>query len=351
MKISLFTIWHVKNYGAEMQTYSTVKILEELGHDVEVVSFYLSDIQNKTIKSKVIQLISRMTKETYKFERFWKNRIPSSKRYKTLKSILDNPPESDAYIVGSDQVWNPEITKDALALFLLEFGNCNIRRISYASSFGRMNWNNDNDFCQRIVQSLSTFHSVSVRESSSVKMLNSISDIQAENVLDPTLLFEGYPELTGKNTLENETLVYYPLIDNPKMEKLCFLIAKQRGLNYININNKKYLYRKIVWNRPSTEEWIRSIAKSSFVITPSFHGLAFSLIYKKQFIIVAEDLKKTVRITDLLEQLGLSDRFFTNVDDVLKSNVLNTPIDYTIVSNKLEKLRKKSIDFLRSSLS
>ena len=351
MKISLVTIWHVKNYGAEMQTYSTVRILEELGHDVEVISFYLSDLQAKTIKHKAIQLISKLTKETYKFRRFWKNRIPSSKRYKTLKSILDNPPESDVYIVGSDQVWNPEITKDALALFLLELGNRNIRRIAYASSFGRINWSNDNDFCQRIVQTLSTFHSVSVRESSSVEMLNKKCGIQSENVLDPTLLFAGYPELIGKNTKENGTLAYYPLIDNPKMEKLCYLIAKQRGLKCININNKKYLYRKIVWNRPSTEEWIRSIAKSSFVITPSFHGLAFSLIYKKQFIIVAEDFKRTTRITDLLEQLGLRDRFFTNVDDVLKSNVLNTPIDYTIVSNKLEKLRNKSIDFLRSSLS
>lgn len=348
MKIGLLTIWREKNFGAEMQAYATIKALQNLGHDVEMIDFRLSDIAHPTIKQRIIKILTYITKEDFKFRKFWKNHIPKGYHYKKPEELKCNPPKVDLLLVGSDQVWNPSITKEKALTYFLDFGETGVRKASYASSFGESEWLQSKQMTENVAELLGRFSLLSCRETSGVEILKNTFRQDASTVLDPTLLHTEYPELTGK--LQNRrTLVFYPLSPFPELETFCKETAAKLGLDYVDANHKNYLIRKIVWDRPGVEEWVRTIAEAELVITPSFHGLAFSLIYHRQFVIVLspEGKKRSTRLTSLLVQLGLEDRLFTSVEDVVKSNVLSRKINYEDVDKKLTELRSQSYNYLK----
>lgn len=351
MKIVLLTIWRVKNYGAELQAYATIKALKELGCTVKIIDYRLNELSFPTFKQRIIGLLNSLTLDTYKFNVFWEKYFPATKHYHSLKDLQKESPQADVYLVGSDQVWNPEITKDKISTYFLNFGNDSVRRISYASSFGISVWNMDSKFTVTIQNLLNRFETLSSREKSGVSILKDTFHLEATHVLDPTLLYDDYTELIGKVIPQN-TLVYYPLSPFPELESFSMNLAKDLNLYYRNINKKSYLVRKIVWNRLSIGKWIKSIAESSFVVTPSFHGLAFSLIYKRQFAIVQniKDKNRSSRITDLLNALGLSDRYFTSVEELSNSRVWEKHINYQDVSKRISSLREQSWLFLKSVL-
>ena len=193
---------------------------------------------------------------------------------------------------------------------------------------------------------------VSCREQSGVKLLNDVFGVDAVNVLDPTLLHKSYPELTGE-IIETNTLAFYPLSGYPGLESFCRELASLQGLEFVNVNKKTYMIRRIAWDRPGVEEWVKSIAGARLVVTPSFHGLAFSLIYHRQFVVVQNENGGAVstRIKSLLNLLGLEDRFFTSIDQLRHSDILSKEIDYEAVDARLERLRKESNDYLRKLLT
>ena len=252
MILALLTIWHEKNYGAELQVYATVKILKELGHTVKLIDLRLSDIKEQNFKGKIADFISKYSPENQKFNRFWE-RIECDKiRYQSVKELQNNPPMADAYIVGSDQVWNPDITKKYANLFFLDFGADIIRRISYASSFGVESWQH-NDCTDKVASLLQRFSYLSCRESSGVKILREVFHRQAEHVLDPTLLFSDYSEFV-KSLHEQRTLVYYPLSKDTELEDYSLNLALKLGLRAVNNNDKKLLFNKLVWDRIGIED-------------------------------------------------------------------------------------------------
>lgn len=351
MKIALLTIWHCGNYGAELQAYATYRALSELGHSVSIIDFRENETENKNIKSRIARLINRSTITNLKFTLFWHKYLPKKTcHYKTIKDLIKNPPNADVYIVGSDQVWNYNITKQRAAAYFLSFGNNSIRRMSFASSFGIRSWNATPDFTQKVQEWLNNFEAISCREKSGIEILNNVFNLKATQVLDPTLLFNDYSELLHKKPSTKKTLVYYPLSENPDMEKFAIDLAKQLNLKFKNINKGLKLTRTIVINKLSIQKWIKSIAEAQLVITPSFHGLAFSLVFHKQFIIISNNINqdRNVRMTDLLDTLNLNNRYFSNIKDVQDIKPWEEHIDYKIVDKKLNELRKLTRDYLKN---
>lgn len=348
MKVALLTIWHDGNYGAEMQAYATIKALRHLGHNVEMINIRLSDKNRKSVNGYIGSIISRFGPSYRKFNRFWTKYIPTTKRYRTIEEIQKNPPIADIYMVGSDQVWNPKLTGAFYSLYFLNFGKKHIRKVSYASSFGTDCWNH-HIYTDVVKSHLKQFFAISCREANGVNILNEVFDVKAEMVLDPTLLFEGYPELIG-DISEQSTLVYYPLSVFPELAKFATKIAEQLGLNAVNANWRKYLYRGIEWDRNSIQNWIRDIAQASFVITPSFHGLAFSLIYHRQFAVIVKNKALSNRITNLLNLLGLEDRLFDTLEELEQSKPWTHPINYEVVEKKISEMRINSFNYLVNSL-
>ncbi len=343
MQIALFTIWHVKNYGAELQTYATIRALEALGHTVTVIDYRP---YNKNIKQKIANIIINLTPAHYNFIKFWAKYISNKTiRYNSLKQLRERPPKADMYIVGSDQVWNIDITKEHYLAYFLDFGDISIPKISYASSIGENNWKWTN-LTNIIKSKLDKFRNISCRESTGVKILKEQFDIEAELVLDPTLLHTSYPELTGA-VHERNTLVYYPLNkydDEFKYRNL----ARELNLIYLNTNKRKMISRTIAWSRTSIIDWVKNIASAKFVVTPSFHGLAFSLIYHRQFAIIGTNSSRNSRISDLLNSLGIADRYFDSFEKFYESKIWEYPIDYQLIDYRLNILRDKSWHYLEN---
>lgn len=349
MKIALLTIWHDGNFGAELQAYATIKILRSLGHEVKMIDIRLLDQVKPNIKLLVGSLFSSWGPARRKLEQFWKENIPTTRRYKSLRQLQTFPPDADVYLVGSDQVWNPGITQSFSLVFFLNFGSPNIKRVSYASSFGIAKWNYP-ALETEVRQLLQNFNSVSCRESSGVSILKNTFSVDAENVLDPTLLFDNYLELTGEMK-ETNKLVYYPLHDFPELESYCMELGEKLGVTVENANWNKYLYGNIIWDRNSIEGWIRSIGQAKFVITSSFHGVAMCLIYHRQFAIIVREKKKATRIASLLRLLGIEDRMFDSLQELDAAEPWKKNIDFDPIDARLSNLRLHSIYYLSRALT
>lgn len=349
MKISLLTIWHEQNYGAELQAYATIKLLKSFGHDVSMINIRLADFYEINLNGYIAKYLSIFTPAGLKFARFWRKYIPLSRRYRSIEELYKNPPLSDLYVVGSDQVWNPDITGKMKMLFFLDFGPDNVKRISFASSFGTSDWFHD-ELTINVENQLRRFAALTCRENSGVQILKNRFGVDAVNVLDPTLMLGDYSELIGHVKENKRTLVYYPLDDDTELHDYAKNLSCKLGLTLLNNNHRSYILGKLVWNRVGIETWIKNIAQAQFVITRSFHGLVFSLIYKRQFAIISSPNGRNARILDLLSQLNLSNRFFESFEELDQAQPWADLINYDEVTPILEKLRKHSIDTIVSIL-
>lgn len=349
MKIALLTIWHVGNYGAEMQAYATCRVLKELGHEVTLIDFRNPYSSKNSIKQKFANILGLFTISYLKFKHFWSRYLPEKTcYYHSLSELKKHPPQADMYLVGSDQVWNPEIAKENIEAYFLNFGSPMVKRAAYASSFGTSSWSGMQQITDMARTSLKRFQKISCRESSGTKLLHDVFGVDSTTVLDPTLLLDGYPELTGEIE-DRRTLVFYPLWRDAELENFSLNLSRELNLEFINNNKMVMLTNSIPFNRLSVENWVRNIAEASFVITRSFHGLAFSLIYQKQFIII-NDSDRNVRIKDLLHALNLESRLFKTIDDVKSRKPWLQKINYEDVNIRLNSLRIKSIDYLKQML-
>lgn len=348
MKIALLTIWHVENYGAELQTYATVKALKQLNFDVEVIDFRLSDESKKSLLGRIASVIQIVSPLKFKFNRFWKKYIPSSRRYKTSSDLMENPPIADIYMVGSDQVWNPDITQTRAKNYFLNFGSREIKRVSYASSFGVSEWMHA-DLYEDVKSLLMNFDHVTCREDLGVKLLRNQFGVDAINVVDPTLLFVSYPEFV-ELPKEKNNLVFYPLSEDSGLEILSQKVAAILDLNIVNNNKVSKLFGRTVWNRNSIEEWVKNIAESKFVITRSFHGLIFSLLYNKQFALLKIRNGRNSRVENLLGKIGLEDRMYDTPEALLNDEPWKRQIDYSVVNSRVANLREQSWNVLKTML-
>lgn len=348
MRIALLTIWHERNYGAEMQAYATVKFLTSMGHEVKMIDIRLSDRNKRNLKNRIVDLIESFGPCNRKFERFWRQNIPTTRRYKSIEEIQQNPPDADIYLVGSDQVWNPQITGRFQNLYFLNFGNPSVKRISYASSFGQNEVSYTDE--EQIKYLLNRFSGISCRESSGVDLLQSKFKINAQQVLDPCFLNNSYSEFIS-DTSCNGTLCYYPLSNDLELESYSLRLARTLGLKPINMNRSVKLLKKIVWDRPSIEDWLNNIAHSNFVITRSFHGIVISLILRKQFAVLTSRNQRTTRLESLLKLIGLEERLYMSIDDLNYGKPWNNLIDYNVVTKKINDLRADSIKLFNEMIN
>lgn len=348
MKIALLTIWREKNYGAELQAYATIKVLQQLGHDVEMIDIRLSDCSHLNWKGHIGRFISQLGPSHKKFCSFWEKHIPTTRRYKSIKELQVNPPKADIYIVGSDQVWNPEITKEFATLYFLNFGDKKVKRISYASSFGTDKWNFPN-LKEEVKNLLNRFNHVTCREDSGVRILEEEFGVIADHVIDPTLLLENYSDLIGQAT-ERNILVYYPLTTDSELEAYSLNLAKELNLKAVNNKFSTTVLGFAEWKRVSIAEWVKNIAEAKFVVTRSFHGMVFSILHKRQFAVLAGKHGRSTRLTSLLRILGIEDRFFNSIEEMNDAKPWEKEIDYTNVYPKLMEIRKQSINVLKKNI-
>lgn len=377
MRIGIFTLPLHTNYGGILQAYALQTVLERMGHEVVVFDSPLRKFKlpiwkkplcysKRIIKRYILQEKGTLiNKEKIDFEKeryFRKNTQPFINahihRYvvRKLEDIKKN--DIDAIVVGSDQIWrmlyfkSMWFTKRAANAFLAFTAGWNIKRIAYAASFG----NNTPEIPEREIEdcrkAISSFDAVSVREESGVEICKRLFGIDAQWVLDPTMLLssDDYIKLIGGNMGQSRstgTLMSYVLDENSDVSELRATIAKGKKLR-INITN--IAVNRIGQNdliaQPPVENWLQSFLDADFVINDSFHACVFSILFHKQFIVYGNKDRGMERFTSLLGMFGLQDRLVTS-----SSEYKPLPdIDYDKVDRILNEKRQETMSFLESSL-
>ena len=344
MKIGLLTYHHSMNYGAVLQTYATCRALEELGHEVELIDFRQPEKPSNWWLPFYFKVKA--------FERFkTKYYAPYSDYISSMIELENKQFDYDCLMVGSDQTWNPNINQERRMAYFLSWASEKYKKLSYASSLGVSEWPKRYlDDIPIIKEALSRFSAVSVREQTGRKLLKETFGIESTVVLDPTLLHRDYSELIGDISMTDDVICCLLHRSPSQLEKVRELDAcigkKAKVISTIRpIHGFKYIYP------PSIESWLRYIACARLVITDSFHGVAFSLIFQKEFVVITPDTGKNSRLKDILDTLNLSDRYYLDCAKIDYAQIVASRIDYNKVNNILQKERDVSWTFLRENLS
>ena len=346
MKVSFITYHDEDNYGAILQAYATYKILNELGYDAEIINLHMPHEQ--TIVSKFVFALRRFRHNAFRKKYFTK----TTRIYTTLEELRKDPPKSDCYIVGSDQTWNPEISKEYALAYFLDFGRDDIRRISYAASIGLSNWE-ESPYAptEKVKSLLKKYHRILVREDRAVEICKDVFGVEAQQVVDPVLLFPNYPEFTGEYKVEAGKMVVYKLIKNMDFYNKSELIANAFNMHRVSVGSVRRIKGAKCPYPQSVDKWVKQFATAELVFTDSFHGTIISLLYHKPFVIYMGDPKRVGRLYSILSAVGLEDRICTfehSLEHLL--DVAKRPVDWEAVDRKIEVMRKHSINLLKEAL-
>ena len=363
MKIGILTFHYGNNYGGLLQTFALCEILKEIGHQPIIIN-RLPNKKKKSLLKHLKNLNHALFKNyIYKaFQNFRDEQLqPQTQIIYDDDKINAISMQFDAVIVGSDQVWRMNYTNVGFNYFL-DFVPKEIKKIAYAASFGKENFDGDNATKLKIEKLLKRFTAISVREDSGLSICKTQFNIDAVHLIDPTLLLsaDDYQTLIEEkvNYKESKFLAYYFLDSNDTKLKLIARASEYMELNMKNISYssiypysiKQLLiqYKRLKYT--SFSDWLNNIKNSKFVITDSFHGVAFSIIFGKQFICIANQQRGLARMNSLLRLLGLMDRLIYD-DDQLNYNFKSLlPIDYNRINSIIFNEKVKAIDFLKNAL-
>lgn len=360
MKIDILTIHFGVNYGSALQSYALSKVLEDLENEVEIINYIPKRYNYWVIAKKnkynfgliIAYYIIKFPFIYYQrkvFNRFLKENLKMTKCYHTPNEIKENIPFADVYFVGSDQIWNFDYNDYNDMSYFLDFLNKDKVKISYAASIGKEKITTlENKVLKKY---LKEFNYISVREDSAKNILGKIN-IKAEHVLDPTMLLtreEWSTKFKGKLPYKNYLLVY--VMDNQYKNLIDFAekVAIEKKLKIVVITFRKTKDKRVdkEYILKSPFEFINLLDKSKFIVTNSFHGVAFSINFSKQFVAIGKE-KYNTRIKSLLNVFDLKSRYISKK----KNNTVNfnENINYEKVNKIMKINRKISKDFILNSI-
>lgn len=367
MKIAILTLPLHTNYGGILQAYALQTILKRMGNDVYVIEkkrkplslpiYKIPFSYGKRIIKNLIgrrfpiffeQKVNRERPIIQQYTDEFIHKYIHLKQYNTFSDIL--PSEYDAFVVGSDQVWRPKyFGANQMRNAYLQFTESwNVKRLAYAASFGTENWEytpKQTEECSRLAK---LFNAISVREDSGVKLCKKYLGVDAQHVLDPTMLLDkqDYINLfeTAHTPQSKGNLLYYILDETEEKKEILKSIVDEKKLNPFNVKSNSDDISSPISERiqPPLEQWLRGFYDADFIFTDSFHACVFSILFRKQFIFYGNEKRGMARFKSLLTTLGLGSRMVTSTNDI--DNL--EKIDYNEVYKKLGKLREHSLLFL-----
>jgi len=356
MKIGIVTHFNAPNYGAMLQAYALQTHLQARGHGV--VFF---DNVIRVEKYTTGQLFSPLSLKSFRtklarnmdiemFQRF-QHHFATTQRYDYISSVLPNPPDCDCFIVGSDQVWNVDIHQQHLQLVFLDAFPSKALRVAYAASFGRPV---PDKVRAEIGGYLKNFSAISVREKNAVEWVRELSGKEAEWVCDPTLLCESeqYDALLPESPADVEAPYVFSYLLVPVKRHPTKAVAKHLGIKRVKTHLRGGAMMFGVQAKIGIEEWLQRIKRASLVITNSYHGTLFAIIYKKPFLTLplkGDWESRNDRIFSVLGKLGLENRIYDASNPAALPSALDSPIDWDDVRRRLAAWRKKTDAFFHGA--
>lgn len=364
MRIVILTLPSRVNFGGILQCYALQTVLERMGHDVSVLSSPVYSIPQRV---RGLLFIKRWVKHylLHWESEFYKNMTESEiiGQY-TLSFInkhihilevdkLSDLPERDfdAIVVGSDQIWRPayyQPISDAFLKFAKDWTH--IKRIAYAASFGTDKWEYTLEETRECGALLKRFDAVSVREYSAIGLCKEHFNVQAIQLLDPTLLLSknDYLSIDGvENAPKHQgELFCYILDETQEKQQWINFLCNKKGWHPFRANNphvdKAIHFEKRI--QQPLESWLAGFRDAKFVVTDSFHGCVFSILFNKPFVAIGNAERGMSRFNSLLALFQLEDRLLLSepIDAIA-----DRPIHWERVNRILDEERKKAFLFLK----
>lgn len=356
--IGLLTLQYADNYGAVLQAYALQKKIGDLGYACEYINFFPNPRAAARVRKpaalfrRALRLLhpiklKRVLHRRNAFAAFRKKHLHISGKIYRGDSAMHVFFPYDGYIVGSDQVWNFKITNASKA-YLLDFVPKGIRKSSYASSFGLSNLGDEKTLFGEL---LSSFDDLSVREATGADIINDITGRKAVRCLDPTMLLKRseWSAVAAAEPSSQKYVLIYAMTDTPSLVSAARTAAKKLSCKKIISIGLKESYRGIsALNSASPEQWLGCIMNAEAVITNSFHGTAFSIVFQRNFFIeyLPETWEVNSRLKDIVSLLKLEERIVAN------GCIQNVQIpNYDEINILLDAEREKSIEYLKGVCS
>lgn len=369
MKIGILTFHNAHNYGAVLQAYALREKLRTMGHDAQIINycnekvtaaypkvlkpvFCKRDVLPTHWKANVLKIVNAFYGQKHwqeqweAFDKFIREVILEGNTKVVTKEELATL-DIDMFVLGSDQIWESYITGGLDSAYLGDFGT-KAKVISYAASLhgGRIPEQEKDVF----VEKFKNFYRISTREEKLAEHVRELTGREVVTVVDPTLLLqaENYSALVDKQveTPKERYAFAYFVMEDPALSACVERIKKEQNMKVIEL----HYYRTVEFGgedqfaNMGPAEFLTFIKNAEFVVTNSFHGTVFSLLYHKLFYAV---YKKNSRIENLLTFIKKKER---HIEDE-KGLDLTATIDYSEVDGLLQSYREQSVKYLEEALS
>lgn len=328
-KTYIQNFWYVNNYGACLTAYALYRLLEE--------NDYTPTLIDRSSDKEAI---------TYKFTNFIKKYC---NRTKTINSYIDSYDinnDKSVFITGSDQVFRPKFAQSHLSEFLLDFTNIYSKKIAFSASFGvskeQFIAETDTKTIERMKHLLKGFDYISIREKAGVKICKELFDIDAEWIIDPVFMID-------KSNYEN-------ISKNSNLDSTGKIVSYIFGKN--KTNTKLFNHLKNTYNTDvielldipmNIENWLNAIKNCKLLISNSFHGICFAIIFNKPFICLGKETEAPDRFDSLFELLGIENKCVNSINEIYEKDCIFN-IDYEKVNKKIKQEAIRGIEFLRNSI-
>jgi len=358
MKVGILTLPLSDNYGGMLQAAALYRVLGDMGHEpVLLAKKFWRPVSHQLLGRLLRAVPGHDYKKTRSMEKararhypFLKRSIPNQVGPLYTDEALSKAIDTlglDAVIVGSDQVWRPDYIEDVdTASFFLDLEG-DFRKISYAASFGKSEWNAPHRLTE-VRRMLADFDAVSLREVSGMTLCKeTLHRASCTLALDPTMLVTaGFyddiiarPEPVEKPYVLNYVLDHSDVVDaalaraleGPARGSVVKTLTLNDGANTVDVPN-----------------WVRAFKDAEYVVTDSFHGTLFAILFQKPFVCIGNSKRGVDRFTSILDLLGLGHRLVLGMDDL---GALDGEVNYASVAPRLEAQRKLSRAFLEQALA
>lgn len=356
MKIGILTQPLGLNYGGILQNYALQTVLKRMGHEVwtlDVGKYRWRDwldnawrvLAHKLLGHNVGFALTPLQRNQLEvpLRRFVTTHIQlTAPRKNWFSRDMISKYQLDTLLVGSDQTWRPQYNKHVEDLYLQFAQGAKVHRIAYAASFGTDEWEYTDTQTAVCAALAKQFGAISVREQSGVKLCTEKLGVKVEHVLDPTMLLtaDDYKELCKQIPVRDPFVFAYILdADEKKMIEIQrFADSKQLPCVIMQANES-------ITPDDSVEKWLSHFRDAAFVITDSFHGSVFSILFQKDLFVYKNKGRGASRFDSLFSMLKLENRYITGPVENKE------PVNWNEVSKQLVHLREHSSQWLQSNLT
>lgn len=354
---------YVQNYGSMLLTYATQRLLESKGYEVEFLNYSRQSLQEAVSFKELLHALSirdgskekpalirfvmaivlypsemKMAKVVQDF--FGKYIHVGSIRYLDEKSLKINVPQADVYCTGGDQMWNEQCNfHKTLREFYLTFVPKGKPRISFSTSIGKEKF--DDWELPEVLPLLQDYDLISVREATTKSYFDSLGIKNVYHLIDPTLLLPKgkWMEMVAPRQIKDDYILLYEISRKGNLTECAYELAQKTGKKLVRINRYAIdvIRRGVSILCPTPEVWLSLFCYADCVVTNSFHGVVFSTIFEKQFVLVPG--ANPTRLVNMMNTLGIHGRICTDKNKMVE--VYDTKIDYDIIAAHLEKEHRK----------